>query len=427
MKSQGPSGSPLHHTTRGILALSFAVGLLLTGCPKNTETAEESEPLPEAQRGSFSEKEAETSERPERSLDPTSLKNMSELLAGIVPANDPTVQDGEEVPALDPVWQEHARVMDEIWQGIEPRHELMSGWSEETLAELPDPDATLLYPFGGPDLVTALSFFPDARSYLLVGLEAPGRLPLPEKFSGTALADDLAKLRGAFGSMAQSGYFVRTQIDRGVTDGAFDGVLPILLICLVRGDQVPVAVEYVSFDRDTQELRSLPSEQTKASAVRVLFRSRSGEQGATRSVYYFAQDLSNRGLHADDPFAELLRRQESLNVYMKAAEYLLHTSDFLQFRKILLSESQLILQDDSGVPIRHFTSNRWQLRFYGSYTDVLAAYKPFYQEDLAAAFAKQTTPLPFRIGYGASGDGGGMILATRNGEASSTPGSPPER
>lgn len=396
---------------------------LLAACP-NAPGAPDKGETPKARGGSFAEKTAETSERPGRSLDATSLQNMSELLAGILPsADDPEWQE-EEVPTIDTVWLEHAQAMDEIWQQIGPRRDAMSEWAADALGQLHHPDAPLVYPFGGPDLVTALTFFPNAKSYILVGLEAPGRLPLPEDFSGDALADDLDLLRGTFGSMVQSGYFVRTQIDRGVQEGEFDGVLPILLICLVRGGQLPLAVDYVDFDRHTQEIQPLPADQTEASAVRILFRAQDGgedgSQASTRAVYYFAQDLSNRGLLADDPFAELLRRQGALHVYMKAAEYLLHTSDFLQFRKILLAESELILQDDSGIPIRHFTSDRWQLQYFGQYTDVLAAYKPYFQEDLAAAFARKAGPLSFRIGYGAASDGGGLILATRKPDSAAT-------
>lgn len=402
-----------------VRSLMLAVAcVMLAACPQAPDADDGSEPA-KPLGGSFAEKEAETSERPERSLDPVSLQNMSELLAGVLPsAQDPEWQEDGE-PSIEPVWLEHGQGMDEIWQQIGPRREAMSQWAGEVLGDLAHPDAPLVYPFGGPDLVTVLSFFPEAKSYILVGLEAPGRLPLPEDFSGDALTDDLAMLRGSFGSMVDSGYFVRTEIDRGVHDSEFDGVLPILLICLVRGDQLPLAVDYVGFDRDTLEIQPLPADQTEASAVRILFRSRDDAESKPRAVYYFAQDLSNRGLLADDPFAELLRRQGALNVYMKAAEYLLHTSDFLQFRKILLAESALILQDDSGIPIRHFTSDRWQLRYFGLYTDVLAAYKPYFQEDLAAAFSRKATPLPFRLGYGASSDGGGLILATRKSETSS--------
>ena len=43
--------------------------------------------------------------------------------------------------------------------------------------DLGDPRATLFYPFGGPDLLSAAQFFPAASSYVLVGLEPPGRIP----------------------------------------------------------------------------------------------------------------------------------------------------------------------------------------------------------------------------------------------------------
>lgn len=415
-----PSSLPRLHAPRAeLFSALFGLALLstlLVACERaNESNAEALEP----RRGSYSDPEADTSKRPVRDLDATSLRNMSDLLAGILPESVP----GEE--GITPIWREHAAFMDEAWSEIDRRLAEMRAWSEEEMATIKAPEAPLLYPFGGPDLINALQFFPEASSYLLVGLEAPGHLPLPEHFSGEALADDLERLRRPFQSMVSSGYFVRNEIDKDLSGGHFDGVLPILLIGLVRSGHVPVALDYVAIDPETVKIQPLPPSADDTSAVRIQFLPREAAdilaadpeaeiETDRRTVYYFAQDLSNKGLFVDDPFTRLLERQPKLNVYMKSAEYLSHTDSFAKFRKLVLEKAWTILQDDSGLPVRTLTSDRFEVRFYGQYTRVLAAYSQWYQDDLAATYAKgKVEPLPFSLGYNSGTDGGCLILAER--------------
>lgn len=396
---------PKARFARCVVFLSFITSAL-AGC--HSEPSEPEKPL----RGSFADKEAATSKLPVRLLDPDSLRNMSFLLAGKI---DP--QDTDE---LDPVWVEHARFMDEAWAGIDQRLQRMHQWAQDHKVAEQQPDAPLLYPMGGPDLISAMQFFPLAPSYLLIGLEAPGHLPDPEGFSAAALHDDLERLRKPFNSFVEHGYFVRNEIDKDLSGGQFDGVLPIMLICLVRAGQIPVALEYVEIDPETYAVQPAGAESETAQAVVVRFVAADGEaETEPRAVYYFAQDLSNNGLFSDDPFSLLIQRQKSVNLYLKSAEYLLHTDDFSTFRKLLLKKSGTILQDDSGIPVRFLTSDTWDLHLYGQYSSVLAAYSHWLQEDLVAAYAngKSLGELEFDLGYNSKTDGGNLILGVRKPEA----------
>ncbi|MEM8930876.1 MAG: hypothetical protein AAGE94_06865 [Acidobacteriota bacterium] len=389
---------------------------LLVGCERT-----DPEPLaesPEAQRGSFAAWSADTSKRPDRDIDSTSLRNMSDLLAGVLPPEE-SDQD------IDPEWRKHAEFMDRAWVEIDRRLAAMSGWANDELGDIGMPTAPLLYPFGGPDLISAQQFFPGASSYLLVGLEAPGHLPLPEHFSGSALAGDLERLRRPFESLAEAGYFVRNEIDQDLSGGHFDGVLPILLIGLVRSGHVPIRLDYVTIDPETIQIRPLEPSDTDASAIRLHFLPREAADRLAedpeadpgvepRTVYYFAQDMSNRGLYLDDPFSRLILRLPATNVYIKSGEYLAHMDDFSNFRKLVVKTTQTLVQDDSGLPIEALTSDRWSIDLYGQYTNVLAAYSQWLQEDLAAAFSKgKAQPLPFSLGYNSGTDGGCLIVAER--------------
>ena len=389
-----------------VLGLSLTV--TLAGC--RTEPPEPAKPL----AGSFAEKDAAESKLPLRMLDPDSLRNMSTLLAGMIA--------GEDLDEVDPVWAEHARFMDEAWTEIDRRLERMHRWAATQGVAAEDPTAPLLYPFGGPDLISALQFFPDASSYLLIGLEAPGHMPDPESFSAEILSVDLKRLRKPFNSFVDHGYFVRNEIDKDLSGGHFDGVLPIILICLVRSGQVPLSLEYIEIDPETYAIQPAGRESETTRAVVVRFvdaadAAAGAELGTLepRAVYYFAQDLSNNGLFSDEPFSRLVQRQKAINVYMKSAEYLLHTDDFSTFRKLLLKKASTILQDDSGIPVRFLTSDTWDLRLFGRYSSVLAAYSHWLQDDLVAAYAngKSIGELDFTLGYSSKTDGGNLILGVR--------------
>ena len=50
---------------------------------------------------------------------------------------------------------------------------------------------------------------------------------------------------------------------------------------------------------------------------------------------------------------------------LKAASYLMHSDNFSQVRGYLLAHSKVILEDDSGIPYRFFSNNKWNVRFVG--------------------------------------------------------------
>ncbi len=390
---------------RSLLAVVLLAALAGACSPPS---GQEKAPEPVARRGSFSKAEGDKSALPPRELDAESLQNMASLLAGTAPA-------GTE---LSPAWALHRAEMEKVFARITPRFDAMARWSRQELAGLPASEAPIFYPFGGPDLFAVLNLFPEASSFILVGLEAPGRLPMPEDTAQPSLEADLARLRKPFESMAESGYFVRTQIDQELSGGHFDGLLPILLIALARSGQVPEAVQYVQLEPQTGQLVGLEPTATTAGAVRILFRPAKGK-GKVRSVFYYAQDLSNDGVFPASGFYRMIEKLGTVNVFIKSGEYLCHTDPFSNLRKLILDRSQVVLQDDSGVPLRFFTSDRWSLDFYGHYEDVLAAYKDWFQPDLAAAYRhrEKVQPLPFGAGYQTAVSGGCLILANRKAAA----------
>ncbi|MEE8524394.1 MAG: PQQ-binding-like beta-propeller repeat protein [Thermoanaerobaculia bacterium] len=342
---------------------------------------------------------------PASSTDAEALDAVARRLAGLEASSDP-------------LWAEHAEAMAAIWAELDERHlQPMRSWAETALADVADPGARLFYPFGGPDLLSAMQFFPAASSYVLVGLEPPGKIPSLEDFPPAALDAELARLRGGLDHLLDAGYFVtkRMEKDFAPADNRLDGFLPVLFLFLARGGHSPVAVRYLDLDADggMRYLTQVTAE--TARAVEIELRPQEGTAAAGRRVYYFAQDLSDGGLAESPELLRWLSPRDGFNVYMKSASYLLHMPEFTTLRAHVLAGAKTVLQDDSGVPLRFFDAEDWRLSFHGVYRQTLPTYREWFQEDLRAAYTSDPgiAPLPFAIGYNSRVAGSCLIRADR--------------
>ena len=133
--------------------------------------------------------------------------------------------------------------------------------------------------------------------------------------------------------------------------------------------------------------------------------------GFRQTVYYFKSDLSNGGGSAG--FLNWCAAQGPANSLLKNASYLLHTDGFSSVRSFLLEHSRVIVQDDTGIPLRAFTKD-WAIRHYGRYLPHGEMFGKYYQRDLAEVFANSPPPeLGFAFGYHWQRDRGVLLLATQ--------------
>ena len=77
----------------------------------------------------------------------------------------------------------------------------------------------------------------------------------------------------------------------------------------------------------------------------------------------------------------------------------MHEASFNTVRNYLLSRSVTILQDDSGIPVRDFTPDRWTLRFFGTYPGPINLFAKFYQPELRQYY-QVSSPKPLTFGFG---------------------------
>jgi hypothetical protein len=97
---------------------------------------------------------------------------------------------------------------------------------------------------------------------------------------------------------------------------------------------------------------------------------------------------------------------------LKAASFLMHGDGFSGVRNFLLQNSRVIIQDDSGIPLRAFPKG-WKVNCYGPYVPHKDEFQKYYQPDLAALVGQNETPLGFAFGYHWQKEDGFLMLATR--------------
>ena len=379
--------------------------ILLAGILVACGPAARDEPAPASPKaGSPPARNLSDAPIPAADTDAAALRLTARRLAGLA------IEDSSTADINAEVWARHAELMEATWAELEARHlGKMRAWAEAELS-LADPRTPLFYPFSGPDLPSALQFFPQASSYVLVGLEAPGRIPDLGALGAAELEIELRRLRAGLENLVAAGYFVTKRMESDFVAPHLDGVLPVLYLFLARAGLDPLAVHFIGLDPGGQvEMLDSASERT-ATAVRIDF---AGEE-QTRSLYYFARDLSNAGLASTPAFAAFLHQLGAVNVYMKSASYLLHMDDFTDFKAMLLSRVGAVLQDDSGIPLRDLSSEVWSHRFFGTYTGTLPTYRQWAQDDLRAVYETTEAPaLPFAIGYNSATSGSCLIWAQR--------------
>ena len=294
----------------------------------------------------------------------------------------------------DPGWVAHAAELDRAWRQLEQRQlSKIREWVPQYLGDPSDDDGPMFYLFSGPDFLYANAFFPNARTYILCGIEPVGPVPDIEKIPRAALPSALANLRKSLDSMLNWSFFITKHMKVDLHQTQLTGTLPILYFFLARAGHTIESVTPVALDRSGHFV--VEGRGTTA-GVKIVFTSREGRE---QTLYYFTSDLANWAIKANPGFIKFCEQQGGSASLLKAASYLLQEETFSQVRGFLLTHSRLVLQDDSGIPLRFFESEKWVVRFCGQYAGPIDTFKEYPQPELAAIY-ERTMPVPIEFGFG---------------------------
>ena len=352
---------------------------------------------------------------PDRSLRPPDavvpqakvrFADAAKFLAGLpVPETSPLAS-----LTRNPQWITHANAMNAAFATLEQRQfASIRGWRAEVLSPVSQASPVCLYLFSGPDFLYPSAFYPECRTYLLQGLETADPLPDLSATPPAALLNALQDAETALNTVLNFSFFKTKDMRTDLQRGQLKGVIPLLFVFLARSGNDVTGLDYVSLDRNGQFLDGRGG---ATRGVKISFLN-SGS-GAQKVLYYFTADLSDDALKRN---SGLLRFYESFgpaNVFVKAASYLMHEAGFNTVRNYLLTVSVTILQDDSGIPVREFTPDRWTLRFFGTYPGPISLFAKFYQPELRQYYqVSSPKPLTFGFGYRWSRHNSTLMLAVK--------------
>jgi hypothetical protein len=377
-----------------ILALGTSLGLitLLQSCTFTDKLANqkaivhthsfkslESEPTPEMPRDPLAAFDTVKSDR---------LTDTARFLAGM--QIDRQSNFAERQNTID--WLEHQRFFGNVWSKLEMQQlSRVRQWSAEELERVNTIFPSIFYPFGGADFLYAYSLFPQAKEYILVGLEPIGSVPDLASASKTELSDRLQEIRNSLHNLLQLSSFPISQIDVPKQE-----ILPILYVFMARTNNRILKVDYVGLDK---QANIKPFQEGMIPGVKIAFVSE--REIEPRTLYYFSTDLSNEGLQQHPELINFISQLENLVTYLKAASYSMYSDHFSKVKDLVLSQSKYLLQDDSGMPLTSFDSSEWNLTFYGNYTRPISLFSNRYQPALQQIYQTDNSikPLNFNIGY----------------------------
>ena len=344
---------------------------------------------------------------PALAADSVASNDTARFLAGMAPAADsplaPLTRDGS--------WQEHARSFDSAFGQLE-RGQLarIRTWSA---ANLTTTHPTVYYMFSGPDFLYADAFYPNAKTYVLAGLEPVGTVPDLTTLRGSLTAN-LYHLHSSISTLLSHTFFITHRMKSDLRVGRINGALPILYVFLARSGKTVREATLVRIDEDGAVQPDTDGARGSAArGVKIVF---AGSDGEERTLYYFSTNLADDGVK-NSKFLKFLETLAPGDGLVKSASYLLHSGGFSKVRSFLVANAAVMVQDDSGIPLRYYDPKKWDLQAFGRYLGPIGVFPGRYQAGYAALF-RRSRPIDFGIGYRWRPSESNVLVAVKRPEGS---------
>src|ERR1700686_1589862 len=219
------------------------------------------------------------------------------FLAGLPPSTSSPLM----ALTKDPAWLFHARYFDSVFAREENALSQVRQFSKEYLNDKQD---TMLYMFSGPDFLYATSFFPNASTYVLAGLEPVGAVRDLTSLSPLIINGELRNLEISTGSLFNFSFFITQNMKIQLRNGQVYGTLPVLYVFLARTGKTIHEVDLVSLDEqgnsqiadeaaatNNDTNKPVHSQQgTGRPGVKIVF---SEGNGPKQTLYYFSTNLAD--------------------------------------------------------------------------------------------------------------------------------------
>jgi hypothetical protein len=331
--------------------------------------------------------------------------------------------DAKNAARLDKIVEQHCKaILSRMAEFRTTYFEKGRAWFDDVVPR--DVPRTVVYPFGGGDLISALVAFPDATEITTISLELSGDPRRLRTLSAAALERSLGALRVEIGGLISVGSNTSENLSHQQRND-LPGQISSFLLGLVAGGYEPVAMRYFALDDvgaihylDQAEIDELDhqAEKTKTRSLKHDWQSPSFSHAfANVEIEYRrpgdAQLRVHRhiGWNLGDPYLkthpELVRhleRKGRVTMLTKGASYLLYRGDFSVIRGYMLDHLAWMLSDSTGIPPTYARRKGMVQETYGHYDGAFLEGAQDNRHDEAFIElwqAQKVRPLPFRFGY----------------------------
>jgi hypothetical protein len=322
----------------------------------------------------------------------TDLTAFARYIAGVHDANNDSLEQSE-------YWKMHAAKTDLRWRLLMQNVGTpISTWVKDKNYLGSNAPKTLMYPFAGGDFFYANLFYPNRDTLVMIGLEPVGGKFSVKDVEAAKLEDYLTTLDRCMFYPHKLGFFRTLSMDDDFAHELMNGTFHTFLFYLARNGFDLHYVEYFNVDAQGNSVAVEPGAEAKG--MKIGYSNKLDKQA--RQLIYISQDISNTANKKSPGTINFLKQRGSVVSFFKAASYLMYKDYFSDITNVVLGQSKIILQDDSGMPFAAMKQGGFEAEVLGEYTKTINLFSNYFQKDMREEYlSKKPVKLPFTIGYNA--------------------------
>ncbi|MBX3101112.1 MAG: hypothetical protein KF690_01230 [Bacteroidetes bacterium] len=314
-----------------------------------------------------------------------------------------------------------------LWQQYRDYLKKVEAFAQAEFPEEHKSDRVMLYPFSGPDFITAHALFPNARKYVFWGLEPEGQLPNIREIPKDRLDHNLKSIQHSLRTIMRRSFFVTSEMGGDFRRAELNGSLPIILTFMAeRGNEV-LNVERIKINMNGElepigkdASYGMGTNDSLVTGMRYLFR-RSEDAPVQELIYivFDAQDFpAEKRFSRHTELIKWLRGLGRVSTYFKSGSYVIQWESTNTLRALITDITDFFFQDDTGLRYGQFDLNTWDITLYGNYVPPVPPFTTQFERPLAQAYATKkhpVKPVSFQMGYqqGRGEDRTSLIMARR--------------
>jgi hypothetical protein len=295
----------------------------------------------------------------------------------------------------------------------------LKAWQKSHTGLYPSAPKTIFYPFSGPDILFGSQFYPDADNFIMIGLEPVGTYPdLKDSSFKKHITKYYSDINTSLNAILKFSFFRTISMEADFKKTHVNGTIHLLNLFLAKMNYDVCNAEPLKIGAEgkvdvVESFEALAKGDYAGKGIRIVYKDKAGNK---KELTYWSADISDGNMEKHPELLAYLKSLQNVHTYMKGASYLCHLGDFDDIRNVILEKSTTLLQDDSGVPVRFFLDNKWQLHFFGTYKKPINLFAHKYQGKLDSIYNKAPNKpegLAFGIGYVYEDKASNMMLAVK--------------